>query len=797
MTFFQRLVPLKKNNPYHDAQGKFTSADGVGHAAGGAFLPNGTHHGENGYASVMNALKTQVPAGVWKAKYPKFQAAVSSVLAGQKNWTSFMTAQKIWGKIKNDPDKEVALTAKAFIPSTKGNPICSAIEGALGPHQMGPGYSPAASAVTHLSPDAEANVGLGSSKGGKVTADDIHNQMTTTFNGYDDQYEVKHNGQIIGTIYQDPNADHYAGSSLVAASQVTGELKENLATVEDAEQAVAAIHADYMNAVNGISSGYSQSVPAAPTQSTASTGSAGKPTWNDLDAPAKSGIAAALSSVTGHEAYQNLTPEGKQVVHDAVLQNWDTQNQHAFDNKMTTALDKVPGLKTAAWAIDFGGALHAISDAINTSQAGTAAPAAPLSVHAATAPQGAFDALSPDAQNTLKDALSGYQYNKLSDSDKAVLHDALVQHAAIADPTDFDHAVSEQIKGVSPGLQKVAGSALFSAMHADIQDAVQSGSIVTPSTSPPAAAPDLTHYNAVIATLDANSNSYKNIYDKGDLQNAILDALTSSKPMGEKLGDVHAALKQVMTTISDDPNNSTLMTKIKDAVGYTGSVTSAASAPPPAPKPAGAVGDSVAHGMYPGYERYEAMDRHAELGGRMQQRTLDSEEYGALDHYKGAGYTSINSQMRNPGTVDANVLRMAAALDTATRAGTVPKGTVLFRGVDTFAEAGFKGDPKSQVGKGYIDNGFISTSSSERFAHKWSGGGSDSIVFEIKVTRDVPGVHVDKGRNSSWDSEQEVVLPSSTKFKIVGYRAGSGKIGGANSWDSTNSAKHIVTLETI
>jgi 8-oxo-dGTP pyrophosphatase MutT (NUDIX family) len=193
-----------------------------------------------------------------------------------------------------------------------------------------------------------------------------------------------------------------------------------------------------------------------------------------------------------------------------------------------------------------------------------------------------------------------------------------------------------------------------------------------------------------------------------------------------------------------------------------------------------------------GLNRYEHHSQHGTVFKEaMKQKPLKSDERQAVVDYKGSDYREINRQCRAGQTLSKQGAKWATALDRACQAGTIPKGTVLYRGIKHWKEAGLPMSPLEAVkaNKCYHDNGFSSASTSKSFAGAWSGGGDDAVVFEYIFDHDKQGCHVAAAKGSGYDdSEQEVILPRSILVtEMVGYRRE--KLHG--------KFKHIITMRTM
>jgi hypothetical protein len=191
-----------------------------------------------------------------------------------------------------------------------------------------------------------------------------------------------------------------------------------------------------------------------------------------------------------------------------------------------------------------------------------------------------------------------------------------------------------------------------------------------------------------------------------------------------------------------------------------------------------------------GFKSYDG--KHDELGALMHQRKLTGSEKSALKDYKGHGYDELNGQLRQNRVLSHDVTDKVIALGTATTAGVIPAGTLIYRGVNSY-EKPFGSMAALQdaikTGGGHLDHGFISCSTSKAFSDSWGGGGSKAVLFELKLTKDTPAVHValGKGQSANDDGEYEVVLPRSTLWRVVGMR-----------YDKTPNfgKKLIVTMES-
>lgn len=213
--------------------------------------------------------------------------------------------------------------------------------------------------------------------------------------------------------------------------------------------------------------------------------------------------------------------------------------------------------------------------------------------------------------------------------------------------------------------------------------------------------------------------------------------------------------------------------------------TSPAQSAPAAPANPTSVGNVVESGEYPGYSRHESIDQYKSFGKSMKQKTLSSTEHSALGAYKDGSYGEINDALRKGKATHPSIWNKIEALDSATHAGTIPKGTVLYRGVPNGVDLLHIGDPKQAVKDGHylVDNGYASTSTSQQFSAGWGGSGQKKILFEMKVTKDTPAVHLENAGQDALLSEREILMARGIKWKMTGYR-----------WQH---GQHVITVETV
>jgi hypothetical protein len=119
--------------------------------------------------------------------------------------------------------------------------------------------------------------------------------------------------------------------------------------------------------------------------------------------------------------------------------------------------------------------------------------------------------------------------------------------------------------------------------------------------------------------------------------------------------------------------------------------------------------------------------------------------------------------------MSSEVAQKVMLLDGATRAGTIPAGTLLYLGVRDYNDLGWSDPLQAVKDQGsFCYHGFLSTTTSRAIAIVWSRGGSRAVLLELKITKNLPGVHLGQALGQP-DPEQEILLPRNTDWTLVGY----------------------------
>lgn len=144
----------------------------------------------------------------------------------------------------------------------------------------------------------------------------------------------------------------------------------------------------------------------------------------------------------------------------------------------------------------------------------------------------------------------------------------------------------------------------------------------------------------------------------------------------------------------------------------------------------------------------------------------------AISYYTGSGYVPMNSQLRTPrklGSVSTakEIARMDQAMGAAPG---LPEDFVMWRGVTGKTANEYK---QAQPGQSIGDAGFISTTTSEKFAHGWG----DGLVMKIRMPKGTKGVFVGQGTGLSGHlTEKELILQRGVEFEVIARREEKGSV---------------------
>jgi hypothetical protein len=157
------------------------------------------------------------------------------------------------------------------------------------------------------------------------------------------------------------------------------------------------------------------------------------------------------------------------------------------------------------------------------------------------------------------------------------------------------------------------------------------------------------------------------------------------------------------------------------------------------------------------------------IGGASRDM-LSSGQIAAMETYRGEGYAEINGGLRD-GTLsgdDPTVEEIDSVINTSN-----PESFDCYRGGDSsftqtlYDEAGLQAmdDPAGLIGKEFVDDGYMSTTTNEDIAYNFEKG-KYSTHIEIKAENlgyaDMEKIFPDDPR-----AEGERVLPRGTKLKIT------------------------------
>jgi hypothetical protein len=148
----------------------------------------------------------------------------------------------------------------------------------------------------------------------------------------------------------------------------------------------------------------------------------------------------------------------------------------------------------------------------------------------------------------------------------------------------------------------------------------------------------------------------------------------------------------------------------------------------------------------------------------------------ALDYYTGVGHRPINKTLRGappppPSPEQAERSRAEAErINGAIRAApALEESVIVYRGISDSAELKFN---EARVGATYVDKGIVSTSLSLDTAQGFSGQDKSDVpntLLEIRVPSGSNALSVSAFKGREW-MERELMLPSETKFTVVGKK---------------------------
>lgn len=216
------------------------------------------------------------------------------------------------------------------------------------------------------------------------------------------------------------------------------------------------------------------------------------------------------------------------------------------------------------------------------------------------------------------------------------------------------------------------------------------------------------------------------------------------------------------------------------------------STPPPPPMPtanatASSFGkskqsDSRFFSLRSGYPSLLEVDAY-ELRDEMEHQfgPMSATEYGAIQHYTGQAYRSINECLRYDGDICNNTAsyqdrsgdtHYSTWQDISAEASRglrpLTQNVTLYRGVsdmsDIYANAGVS-SAAELVGRDFHDRGFSSASISQDMAYEWAG---DEVVMQLEIPEGISAMYVDDF--SVHSGELEMLLQPGLNFRVTEYR---------------------------
>jgi hypothetical protein len=145
-----------------------------------------------------------------------------------------------------------------------------------------------------------------------------------------------------------------------------------------------------------------------------------------------------------------------------------------------------------------------------------------------------------------------------------------------------------------------------------------------------------------------------------------------------------------------------------------------------------------------------------------------SQEYRAIDHYKGSGYEPVNRGLRK-GVFDAPVYKdQAATITEVMRASKTTEEMTLYRGMKTLPKGLTLVDAAGFV---FEDGGFGSSSIDLKTAHKFSEYGANPVIMRFTYPKGREAIAIGKALNKPEDYEFEFLLPAGTTYRLTGTSA--------------------------
>lgn len=153
---------------------------------------------------------------------------------------------------------------------------------------------------------------------------------------------------------------------------------------------------------------------------------------------------------------------------------------------------------------------------------------------------------------------------------------------------------------------------------------------------------------------------------------------------------------------------------------------------------------------------------------RKYAESLTPAEVKAIDAYMGENYKSINGSLRQGKEPSAVTAGRIAALDSAVQKGVIERDMTLYRAMN------FPSDPRSLVGKSFVDHGFVSTSEKTTLPLMMARG--KKAFVRVKVPAGTNAAFLLKHRNQQATSqysgtpEAEILLGRDSRFTVTAAR---------------------------
>ena len=149
---------------------------------------------------------------------------------------------------------------------------------------------------------------------------------------------------------------------------------------------------------------------------------------------------------------------------------------------------------------------------------------------------------------------------------------------------------------------------------------------------------------------------------------------------------------------------------------------------------------------------------------------LSKSQVDALTKYTGSEYSNINDSLRGLDTASPENAKTIETIKTVLDNSSLPEDMTLYRGTITKALGNLQNlSPEELIGKSFVEQGFMSTSTSSMVSHAFSG----NMHMTIEAAKGVRALDISSISNFTLESEvlfgagQEMVITSAEMIKGV------------------------------